>query len=177
MTRRFILVLVCIAGIAVSCSTSDTLHEPRCTGESSALLAAQSVQSASLLPCFTSLPAGWETEDVQVTESGTMVTFESDRAGKGAAQFTFAETCDIGGASATESEYEGVERFDITLESTPRFRAKRHYKFDGGCVSWNFDFDDRERAELSEELAQKLVFLARRDVSDDLRENFVDEEL
>ena len=176
MRRRIVLVLLCLTVLATSCSTSETLSEPQCSGGSS-LIAAQSVPSAQLLPCFTPLPAGWETEEVHITNSGTTVTFESDRAGDTAARFSFIETCDIGDAVSTPSEYGDTERFELILEVSPRFRAKRHYRFDGGCVSWDFDFDAAASSGLSVELGHALVFLTRREVSDGLRSSFIDEEL
>ena len=176
MRRRIVAVLLCLTVLAVSCSTSDTLAEPQCLGGSS-LIAAQSVPSAQLLPCFDPLPAGWETESVQINNSGTTVAFESDRAGDSAARFTFTETCDIGDAVSTPSEWEDTERFELILEVSPRFRAKRHYRFDGGCVSWDFDFDAAASSGLSVELGQAMVFLTRREVSDNIRSSFIDEEL
>ena len=177
MRCRIVIVLLGLAAIAASCSISDTLNEPKCSGDSTVLIAAQSVPTAQLLPCFNPLPVGWQTEEVAVTESGTTIWFESDRAGESAARFSFTATCDIGDAVSAQTEYLDTERFELILEVSPRFRARRHYRFDGGCVSWDFDFDAEAPSALSVELGHALEFWSRSEVNDNIRDTFIDEEL
>jgi len=177
MRRRIVIIILCVAAVAASCSTSDSLNAPLCSGSSTQLIAAQSVPTAQLLPCFDPLPAGWETEAVDVTEAGTIISFESDRAGNAAARFRFTETCDVADAVSTPSEFPDTERFELIAEVSPRFRANRYYRFDGGCVTWEFDFDATAAAGFSVELGRALQLLSRSDMNDYVRETFIDEEL
>jgi hypothetical protein len=178
MTRRVLLALLALILVASACSVSETLTEPWCSRDSgTAWIAAQSVPTAQLLPCFDPLPTGWETERVTINNTGTIVTFDSDRAGGAAARFTFSDTCDIGDAVSTPSEYAETERFELVLEVSPQFRAKRHYRFEGGCVTWDFDFDASTPSAISVELGQSMRLPTRKEVNDYMRLNFIDEEL
>lgn len=178
--RNGVRVLICLVLFALlaGCSVRETLYGPSCSGPTSALIAAQSVPTAQLLPCFEQLPTGWEMATVQINQGGTHVMLDSDRAGESAAEFNFAATCDVPPqAVSTPSERAGTQRFDVIERVTPSFRAMRYYVFDGGCVWWRFDFDRNVRSALSIELDNAVMFLERHVVNDNLREDFVDADL
>lgn len=141
------------------------------------LIAAQSVPTAQMLPCFTPLPLGWEVETVDITQDGTTIRFDSDRAGHHAAKLVFAETCDITGAAQQPGNQEDVERFALTEQVEPRLRARSFHVFDGGCVTWSFEFgNDVPRSEV-DELGETVVLVPRSVVADDVAESFIDREL
>ena len=172
------LVFLVLLALVVGCSVRETLYGPSCSGRTSALIAAQSVPTATLLPCFEELPAGWEMASVQVNQAGTHVMLDSDRAGESAAAFNFAATCTVApGAVSTPSDRAGAERFDLIERVTPSFRAMRYYVFEGGCVWWRFDFDRDVPSALSIELDNAVMLLERHVVNDNLREDFVDADL
>lgn len=168
---------IVLAPSVSACSVSETLVAPYCSGDTSALIGAQSVPSAQLLPCFEPLPTGWERRSVDVTHDGTVVTFDSDRAGLAAARFTFAESCEPGDAVATPSEYVETRRFELVHEVDPGFRAERFYVFEGGCVTWEFDFSDAAPSAMSVQLGSTLQLQDRDAVNDAFRREFLDVEL
>ncbi|MCP4960511.1 MAG: hypothetical protein GY925_14740 [Actinomycetia bacterium] len=163
--------------VVASCSIEQAVPLPYCQGNGSGLIAAQSVPGADLVPCFDSLPEGWETESVKIDQSGTVIRFDSDRAGDGAAVFRFAAECDPGPADSTPSEYGGAERFDEIEQIDPAFRARRYYTFEGGCVWWEFEFAEDASARLSSALGSHLVLLSRDSINDNISETFIDAEL
>jgi hypothetical protein len=166
-----------LAFSVASCSVDDAIPLPSCEQGDSALIAAQSVPTAQMLPCLTPLPLGWDVEAVDITQDGTTIRFDSDRAGHHAAKLVFAEMCDPTGAAQQPNDQEGVERFTLTERVEPALRAKSFHVFEGGCVTWSFDFDnDVPRSELSE-LDDTLVLLPRSVVSDGLVESFIDRDL
>ena len=167
-----------VLAVGSACSVSETLDAPRCTSNSSeVLISAQSVPTASLLVCFDTLPTGWSVGTVGIGDAGTTVVFDSDRAGPSAARFQYAATCDIGDATQTPTDFERADRFEWVQEVQPRFRANRYYRFEGGCVIWEFDFDSDAPAAMAVELGHSLQFVDRAEVNADMRAVFVDEDL
>lgn len=179
MTRRFAAVLAALAVAAgTGCAVSETMFAPHCdSSSSSVLISAQSVPTATLLVCFEPLPTGWEVATVDIGNDGTVVVFDSDRAGMSAARFRYETSCDVGAATSTPTEFERTSRWEWILEVEPRFRANRYYRFDGGCVTWEFDFDEDAPAALAVELGSSLAFVDRAQVNEDMRRTFVDADL
>ncbi len=168
------LLLVFFVG---SCSVQEATPLPSCDQGDSAIIAAQSIPTAQMLPCLTQLPLGWEVDTVDITQDGTTIRFDSDRAGHHAAELVFDETCDVTGAAQQTNDQDGVERFARTERLEPGLRAKSFHVFEGGCVTWSFEFDnDVPRSEINE-LDDTLVLQPRSDVRDDLAESFIDREL
>lgn len=168
-------VAVALAVLA-ACSVEQALAPPRCNG-GSGLIEAQSVPTAQRIPCFGELPDGWSFASVGVDQDGTVVRLDSDRAGDNAATFRFEETCDIGDAVPEPSSYEGVAHFDAIERLQPSFRARSYLQFDGGCVTWIYDFDRGASATESVAVEEALEFITRRDLNDSIRDTFIDAEL
>jgi hypothetical protein len=166
-----------LAFSAASCSVQDATPLPSCEQGDSVLIAAQSVPTAQMLPCLTQIPLGWNVDAVDITQDGTTIRFDSDRAGHHAAELVFAEMCDPTGAAQQPNDQDGVERFALTERVEPGVRAKSFHVFEGGCVTWSFDFDNNvPRSELNE-LDDTLVLTPRSVISDGLVESFIDRDL
>lgn len=175
--RHLALALLVVAG-ATACSVSDVLGLPSCNEESSTvLISAQSVPTAQLIFCFEPIPTGWEVDTVDITHEGTVVVFDSDRAGGRAAVLRYESECDVGDATSTPTEFADTVRFEWVLELEPRFRANRYYRFEGGCVTWEFDFDPDAPAAMAVELGGTMQFVGRQEVNDAVRREFVEEDL
>ena len=67
-----------------------------CTDPEPLWLLAQSVPSASQVPCVRSLPAGWTLGHVTVNDGRSVLTFDHDRAGVGALVAAFTARCASG---------------------------------------------------------------------------------
>jgi len=70
----------------------------------SAVLVAQAVPSATLLPCIKTLPAGWSTQSLQARNGRAYFGLDSDRDGVGAVDVTLTRTCDVRDATEVPSE-------------------------------------------------------------------------
>ena len=181
---RRLVVTVIVMALAAGCSVRETLATPGCAN-GSGLIAAQSVPGATLVPCLSPLPTGWEVATVQIDQDGTKVVMDSDRAGDTAAVFHFVADCDTGPAISTPTDQvesvtsERIEtaRFEHIESVAPSFRADRYYLFDGGCVWWRFDFDQHVTSALSVDLGNSLLFFTRKALNDNVRESFIDEEI
>ena len=180
MTRRCTSLLMAVAVfVGSACSVSETLRLPSCSSDSSTvLISAQSVPTAAYVVCFDTIPTGWEVDEVNIGNNGTHVVFHSDRAGDSAAIFHYEAACDdLGDATPTPTDYDQTTRFEWIIDVDSGFRANRYYRFDGGCVTWQFDFDADAPAALSVELGNALQLFDRETVNADFRANFVDEDL
>ena len=168
-----LIALLALAG----CSVEAHISHPACEGGGSWVIVAQSVPTASQVPCLDPIPRGWDIDGVKIDQNGTVITFGSDRAGTVAARMRFTESCAVGDAVQTPSDDPGIERFEDVMQVANGFRASRYYRFDGGCVSWEFEFDAGAPSALSIELANSMQFRGRADLQRLLADSFLDEEL
>lgn len=150
---------------------------PYCQGDTSALIAAQSVPTATVIPCFGPLPAGWEAESVRINQDGTVVHFDSDRAGVDAAVLHFAAACDTSEAVSVPSPDSQIQRLDQVTRLEPDFVASWYYLVDGACWWWDFDLADSASAIFAVEMDETLNWVGRDQLNADLAQGFVDADL
>lgn len=174
---RILVVAGCLPVVASGCAQDRAMPAPNCADGGSALITAQSVPTASWIPCLDRLPDGWVVASVSVDQDGTRVTLDSDRAGDDAATLRFATACDISNAVPGAAEFPTVARYDRIDRLQPGFRASRFYVFPGGCVWWSFDFDNDASATESVAIGETLELVEREVLNDGLRETFIDEDI
>lgn len=176
--RRRACSVVALAVFAASgfaaCSTEQTLPPPWCWRSGSGLIVAQSVTTATQIPCLLDLPNGWSVGTVRVDDNHTRVSLNSDRAGDAAAVLRFDEECDVGDAVRTPTPLP-ADRYDLIEQVEPSFRAKRFYVFPGGCASWTFAFDAGADAGESVLIGDTLSMVSREDLQRSISDTFVDE--
>jgi tRNA A-37 threonylcarbamoyl transferase component Bud32/membrane-associated phospholipid phosphatase len=132
-----------------------------CTDLEPQWLEAQSVPSASLVPCLRSLPAGWTLSNVTVNDGRSVLTLDNDRAGIGAMVVRLTATCDPAGATQIPSDQPGARRFMLIEDLAPRFSATRFDVFPGGCVTTRLSTPAARRAQLISEAPSVLGFTTR----------------
>lgn len=169
-----LLLAVVVAGTA--CSVERTLPLPDCEDGGSVLIVAQSVPTASQVPCLNPLPTGWSVDTVLVNERHTVVKLDSDRAGDEAATLRLEPVCDLTGAIPVASDLPPTDRYDLVAQLDPSFEGARFYVFDGGCVVWEFDFARDASATEAVAIADTLVLVSRQEFVDTVRDIFVDED-
>jgi hypothetical protein len=97
---------------------------------------AQSVPSASLVPCVRSLPVGWSVANVAVNNGRSLITLDHDRAGDAALVVRLTAACDPSGAVEGPSQRPGVRHLQRTESRTGgEFAATWFDQFPGGCVT------------------------------------------
>ena len=115
------------------------------------ILMAQSVPSASSVPCLASLPTGWQLGGMQ-DPRGATARSRSTRtwAGEDAVQVTLLppDECATTGATEVPSDEVGMRRFERIDSLPPQLRSARTYVFEGGCVTYQFAFDAERSASL-----------------------------
>jgi tRNA A-37 threonylcarbamoyl transferase component Bud32/membrane-associated phospholipid phosphatase len=165
------LVAVLLAFVGSNIATGVTSNEAGktplfignldCTDLEPLWLQAQSVPSASLVPCVRSLPTGWTVRSVTVNDGRSVLTLDNDRAGTGAMVVRLSAGCDIGGAIQVSSDQPGGRRYTRIESLAPQFSATRLDVFAGGCISMHLTAPAAHRAELATEAPQLLGFTTR----------------
>jgi hypothetical protein len=163
--------------LVVGCSVEEALPVPSCADGGTTILAAQSVPTAAQVPCFDPLPDGWDVDSTVIDQNGTVIRFDSDRAGSRAAIFHFVDSCETAGAVRVPSEYPGTDQYELIAGVVPAFVGRRFHVFSGGCMWWDFDFDEGAGSALSIELGDRLEMISRDELNDSIRTFFIDEEV
>ena len=133
-------VTVIIGGKAFFPAENIGAYAPECGTGHSAILAAQAVPSAALLPCVAALPSGWRASGGDIVSGRASFWLDSDQAGPHAATITLAPACDTAGAREIPSDQPGMRRFERPISLEPQFSDLRFYTFPGGCVTYRFRF-------------------------------------
>ncbi len=97
-------------------------------------LQAQSVPSASLVPCVELLP-GWTVAGANARNGWSSFTLNHDRADVRAVVVRLTAACDPAGATELPSRQTGVRHYERTERLPGRFMATWYDRFPGGCVT------------------------------------------
>ncbi len=98
-------------------------------------LEAQSVPSASLVPCVRALPEGWSFGAANVRNGWSKLTLDHDRVGKPALVIRLTATCDTTGAIQATPDQPGTQRYERTEPGQAGPPTSWHTVFTGGCVT------------------------------------------
>jgi membrane-associated phospholipid phosphatase len=131
----------------------------RCEPHEPLLLMAQSVPTASLVPCIELLPLGWTLGDVVVANGSSRFTMTSDRGGVLVAELT--TSCDLAGAVELTSEWPEARRYLRAERNPAGVVMTRTYTFPGGCVTQRLAAPEASREQLAGESSSALSFTTR----------------
>ncbi len=178
VARRIVgsVAAVIVLSALASCSAqAGDASEANCPIEDGELfvLMAQSVPSATLLPCIAALPAGWTYGGSDVHDDLARFWLDSDRGGIHAVEVSLAPACRIAGSvDVTNSTTEGGVRVYLDEFDLHPFSANKYFVFPGGCVTYRYRFGPDAEATLATEADAAVTFGLRtvlvRQVDDDL---------
>jgi membrane-associated phospholipid phosphatase/tRNA A-37 threonylcarbamoyl transferase component Bud32 len=129
-------------------------------------LMAQAVPSASLVPCVSSLPAGWRfitvpEEPTQSAARNGWSIFTLRKYLVGSLLVRLSATCDTTGAVQQPSDQPGAQRYERTGQG-PSGRAATWYTvFPGGCVTAQLDWTSAADAGIATEARSIIDFTTR----------------
>src|SRR6266568_917891 len=164
MIALLALVGVTIAGSLnnqIATKTPLQIDNLGCTHLEPLWLEAQSVPSATLVPCLRSLPVGWTLANVAVNDGRSVITLDNDRAGAAVMVVRLTAGCDLRGATPVLSAQPGLVRYVLVERTVPQFSATHFDVFAGGCITTRLTVPAERRAELITESAQLLGFTTR----------------
>jgi tRNA A-37 threonylcarbamoyl transferase component Bud32 len=127
-------------------------------------LMAQSVPSASLIPCLQLVPVDWKVAEVAVNNGRSVITLDHDRAGSGSMVVRLTASCDLAGATEVTSEQQGARRYLRMDRNSTEFSATRAYTFPGGCVTQRFRAAGPSAFRLSDTASTEFGFLTREEL-------------
>ncbi len=130
---------------------------------------AQSLPSASLVPCIEQMPVGWSFDALDVDSGRARFWLHSDRAGLRAAEIQLVRDCDVSGATSVDAEELGVQRYQRLSALSPRFIGSTYDVFDGGCVVYRYELTSGPHIGLYQELHDAVGLFPRQALHDDLR--------
>ncbi|MDQ3898723.1 MAG: hypothetical protein M3326_16015 [Actinomycetota bacterium] len=133
---------------------------PECGAESTVILMAQAVPSATLIPCLEGLPSGWKFGRADVRDGFAEFSLKSDQSGSRAVVVTLTAACDVAGTNRISTDEDGTTRYEAPITSTqsPLVRA---YLFPGGCTTYRFGKAGGGTAEEVFNAERALSFTAR----------------
>ena len=167
MRKRLFVVLLGSVLLGAGCSTVAPQKAPLCDADlrgEQLLIEAQSVPSASMVPCVGALPVGWSFQSFEVSDRGTTFYLDSDRAGAHAVRVDLRESCDTSDASEVPSDTPKARQFERIDSLGDRYGGERLYVFEGGCVTYRFEFQGDGRTELAREVSLALDFFPRSEI-------------
>ncbi|HKQ02523.1 MAG TPA: phosphatase PAP2 family protein [Actinomycetes bacterium] len=125
-------------------------------------LMAQSVPSASLVPCMQLLPVGWNVAEIAVNNGRSQIVLNHDRAGDRALVVRLTASCAPGGAVEGPSPVAGVRHFQQTESRTGgEFTATWYDQFPGGCVTSRLRLTTDPNGEFAAQAPTVLGFTTR----------------
>ncbi len=139
---------------------------PSCGTDRLMVLIAQSVPSATSVPCIAALPAGWSVGRVEVESDKTRYWLDSAVAGSRAVEVSLLppESCSVDDSTEVPSDEAGMRRFEQPAQLPPDLKVTRTYLFEGGCVTYRFAFEGGASTSLVFEADQALAFEPRSDL-------------
>jgi membrane-associated phospholipid phosphatase len=179
--KRVILTLALVVGAFFAFNATANLLVPvyyhqlpgnaDCGTSNVMILMAQSVPSATSIPCVASLPAGWTMGGMRIERGEGRFWLDSDRAGTRAVTVSLLppDDCSVTGASEVPSDEPGMRRFERPDQLPPQLRSTRSYLFVGGCITYRFKFGSPETAALLFDADSALAFQARAELVETVR--------
>ena len=155
-----VAVLFAVATALTGCAASSEAA-PRCDDPLRLAIVAQSLPTASYVPCLRDLPQGWSTSGFDATQNGTSFLLDSDRSPGRPVQVRLTATCRPGIASPSPPRAPGVLTYTRLTSVRPRFTGTLYDVFPGGCVSYAFDFAPGSQIALMEQFEKAIGLYPR----------------
>ncbi len=154
----------------VAVRTPLNINNLDCTRLAPLWLEAQSVPSASMVPCVRSLLPGWKVADVAVNNGRSVITLDHDRAGKRAVIVRLTASCDPTGAAEVAAEELGTRRSVRVEPRAGEISATWYDQFPGGCVTYRLHSTRDVEGWFAAELPTLLGFATRDELRQALRQ-------
>jgi hypothetical protein len=148
------------AAVLTGCSSAGD-PVPGCGDPLRLAVVAQSVPSASYLPCIRDLQPGWTTSGFAPAQDGTRFLLNSDRSPGQPVTVRFTAACQVSRASPSPARAPGVLTYTRLDSIRPRFAGRLYDVFPGGCVTYTFGFSHGSQIELLEQFERAVGLYPR----------------
>lgn len=163
---RTALPVIAMVTLAAGCTETSQVT-PACARPDSdvIVLEAQSVPTATRLPCIADLPIGWDFAGSSSQNDRTTFWLDHDRAGVRAVEVTVQASCDVGSAVEVPPQPDdGDMRVYEEPSSLDPFIGRRYEVFAGGCIEYRYSFGGGAEPTLVIEADQALSTVSRADL-------------
>lgn len=165
-TGRLLAALLALGATSTGCAGGDVAL-PHCRPDQRLAIVAQSVPSATYVPCITALPDGWALRAMDVDDRGTTVSLRSDRSDR-PLSVSLVPACDPAEATPVAPRAEGVRTLQRLRSISPTYAGTLFDVFPGGCVVYEFDLPRGAHIALTEELLRTVRLYSRRELRQEL---------
>jgi hypothetical protein len=131
-----------------------------CTQPEPLWLEAQSVPSASMVPCVQSMPTGWRLDTANARNGWSRFTLTDNLDGSRVV-VRLSATCDITGATQRPSDQPGTQRYERIEPRDSGPVTTWHTAFHGGCVTAQLHPNSDANPTFANEAASALGFTTR----------------
>jgi hypothetical protein len=174
MRLRSAIVAVALLGAGSACSVGRE-EMPTCSNPEGQVfvLEAQSVPSATRLPCVAELPPGWRFAGSEIKDSETTLWLDNDRAGVHALEVTMSASCDISGAVEVPpaADEVGMRVYQEPTSLEPGYSGSRYLLFEGGCVTHDYTFAPDSDSTLAIEADLAISTLDRKEIVENVEDS------
>jgi hypothetical protein len=175
MRRVAVLVAVAAAVLAAGCSSaiSTPLRVLPCTPSDGQLdkqlvLMAQSVPTASAVPCMGAELDDWFLDDLDSWDGRTRIEF-SRLIDQVALTIELTRACDHSGAVETATDQPGTQRFDERIRDGSSYRDRRYYLLAGACVAYSFQLTGAGAEKAADDISHALRLVSRDQLAEQVR--------
>lgn len=165
--RRLSAAISVLALIGTGCAFADRGSLPGCNDPQDPVFAliAQSVPSASSLPCLKELPVGWTLTGAEIRDGQSRLWLDHTIAGVHAVEVDLQADCDVADAVQVPPAPDEVGMTPyVRADLPPAFSGTRYLVFEGGCVVYRYHFTGEAPPTLALEAEEALSFVPRRTV-------------
>ena len=159
-----LLSITLAASVLAGCSSAQQSSTPFCTSRNSVfILIAQSVPSATQLPCIAELPSGWNYGGSQIASDLSRFWLDSDRAGIHAVEVSLQAICDTTDAVEQQPAPDEAGTTVYVRPDTlrPAYNGERMLLFPGGCILFSFRFSAGASPALTIEAIEAVSLVPR----------------
>jgi hypothetical protein len=136
------------------------------------VLFAQSVPTASAVPCLRARIENWNVTRLDVRDGRALLEFSYRFGDAETVTLELARECDLRGSREVSSEQPGMQRFERELRRGGRYANERYYRYPGACTSLRFSLSGSESlaALRGAEASGALGFVSRESIDRQIRE-------
>ena len=129
---------------------------------------AQSVPTASAVPCMRIALDNWSLDDMDSRDGHTKIEF-SRLIDEFALTIELTRTCDRGGAGETATDQPGTRRFDERNRTGGSYRDRRYYLLPGACMTYQFALTGTGAEQAADDISAAIGFVTRPQLADQVR--------
>lgn len=134
------------------------------------ILLAQSVPTASAVPCLRSAPGDWLVTGLDVQDGRGRIEFTHSYGDEDTATIELTAGCDVRDARAVSSQFDGFRRYDRELTRAGRYANETYFVYPGACTELRFSLSGSGADLRSAEIADTLGFVSRDHLDRQIRE-------